>query len=150
MKSGLAAMIYAMKSGIGVRIIAIVNGVAAVLTVLFWGAVYVRLFAGHNLTDPVVRASAGATLGFLVGDLLWSVPLLAASVPGLWRSRPWGWLVGQMLNGLWVYSITVIWVRDLYARSLSPGAVLFAPFAIFALWATVHLWQVRDRFWVQE
>jgi hypothetical protein len=43
--------------------------------------------------------------------------------------------------------MTVIWVRDLYSGTLSPGAVVFAPFAAFAVWASVHLWRVRLRFW---
>jgi hypothetical protein len=131
----------------GVRVVAVVNTVAALLTVAFWALVYVRLFAVGAIADPVLRASAAATLGFMVGDLIWAVPLLVLSVPGLWRAKPSGWLLGQMANVLWVYSMTVIWVRDLYAGTLSPGAVVFAPFALFAAWATVHLWRVRDRFW---
>ena len=131
---------------IGVRAIAVINTVAALLTVAFWGLVYARLFAAGTITDPVLRASSAATVGFLVGDVVWAVPLLILSVPGLWRSSPSGWLFGQMVNVLWAYSMTVIWVRDLYSRSLSPGAILFAPFGLFALWAAVHLWHVRESF----
>jgi len=132
----------------GVTSIAVVNAVAGVVTLLFWGLVYLRLFAGSSIADPVLRASAAATLGFLVGDVVWAVPLLFLSVAGLWGLRDWGWLVAQMVNVLWVYSMTVVWVRDMYAGSISPGAVLFTPFAVIATWATVHLWRRRREFWV--
>jgi hypothetical protein len=131
---------------LGVRVIAVVNAVSAVVTVAFWGLVYIRLFGAGTITDPVVRASAAATLGFLVGDVVWALPLLIVSVAGLWRRRLWGWLSAQLVNVLWVYSMTVVWVRDVYAGSLSPGAVLFAPFTLFAFWATVYLWRSRDAF----
>jgi hypothetical protein len=130
----------------GVGTIAIVNAVAGVVTLLFWGLVFLRLFAGPTNPDPVVRASAAATLGFLVGDVVWAVPLLFLSVAGLRRRRDWGWLVAQMVNALWLYSMTVVWVRDVYAGSISPGAVLFTPFAVIAMWATMHLWKTRRAF----
>jgi hypothetical protein len=87
---------------VGARLVAVVNAVAAFLTVVFWGLVYVRLFAAGDIADPVRRASAAATLGFMVGDLIWAVPLLVISVPMLWRARPSGWLFGQMANVLWM------------------------------------------------
>jgi len=134
------------RTPLGVRVIAVINLVAAVITVTFWALVYARLFAPGPPADPVLRASSAATLGFLIGDIIWAVPLLALSVAGLWRLRPWGWLVAQMVNILWAYSMTVIWVRDVYAGQVSPGAILFTPFALFAVWATARLWKVRDRF----
>ncbi|MGA1795861.1 MAG: hypothetical protein ACMUIL_08365 [bacterium] len=126
--------------------IAVINAVAAALTLLFWTLAYIRFFAGAPIRDPVLRASAAATLGFLVGDLIWAVPVLILSVPGLWRCRDWGWSLAQAANVLWVYSLTAVWVRDLYAGRISPGAVLFTPFALVALWAIVYLWRTRDRF----
>ncbi len=133
----------------GIQIIATVNAVAAAVTLAFWSAVYLRLFAGQGIADAVGRAAAAATLGFLVGDIVWALPLLILSVPGVWRRRAWGWLAAQMVNVLWVYSMTVVWVRDAYAGTLSPGGLMFAPFAVFAMWAAVHLWRVRDEFWAQ-
>jgi hypothetical protein len=133
----------------GIQIIATVNAVAAAVTLAFWAAVYLRLFAGQGTADPVRRASSAATLGFLVGDLAWAVPLLILSVPGVWRKRAWGWFAAQAVNVLWFYSMTVVWVRDVYARTPSPGGLMFAPFALFAVWAAVHLWRVRDQFWAQ-
>jgi hypothetical protein len=134
----------------GIRAIAIVNGIGALLPAAFWTLGYLKLFAGRTITDPAERASAAATLGFLVGDVVWAVPLLALSVPGLWRLRSWGWLLAQMVNALWLYALTAIWVRDLYGGRVSPGAVLFTPFALFAAWAAIYLWRVRDRFWARE
>ncbi len=131
----------------GVRAIAIVNAVSAILTAAFWALVYLRLFAGAPIVDPVAHASAGATLGYLVGDIVWALPLLVISVPSLLRGRPSGWLFAQMINVLWWYSMTAVWVRDLYTGSISPGAVLFAPFALFSFWAAVYLWREREEFW---
>jgi hypothetical protein len=34
--------------------------------------------------------------------------------------------------------------------SLSPGNVIFLPFTLFAVWATIYLWQIRHLFWAKE
>lgn len=126
--------------------IAIVNGAAEVITFLFWVLVFLRLFRGAPPVDPALRASLSGTLGFLVGDVVWAVPLLLASAIGLRRGRSWGRDLALMVNALWVYSLTVIWVRDLHAGSVSPGALLFTPFALFAVWATFALRKHRRAF----
>ena len=106
------------RTPLGVRVIAVINLVAAVITVAFWALVYARLFAPGPPADPVLRASSAATLGFLIGDLIWAVPLLALSVAGLWRLRPWGWLVGA--DGQ--YPLGLLDDRHLGARRLRrPG-----------------------------
>lgn len=130
----------------GITVLAIVNGAACFLTVLFWALVYFRLFAPSPGMDPVMRASAAATLGFLVGDIVWAVPLLALGASGLWKMRQWGYLSAQMVNILWLYSLTVIWVRDLYAAKISPGAAVFTPFALIAACAVFYLWKSRKLF----
>jgi hypothetical protein len=132
---------------IGVSVISVINFLAAIITLVFWGLVYFRIFAQAQAMDPVLRASFAATLGFLVGDIVWAVPLLFLSWLGLWRLRDWGWLLAQIANGLWLYSMTVIWVRDLYAGTISPGALLFTPFTLVALWAAPYLWRKRSWFW---
>ena len=135
-----------IRRSAAVTTIAVVNAIAGVLTLLFWTVVYFRLFYGSPAVDSAMRASLSTTLGFLVGDVLWAVPLLFLSVVGLRRLRDWGWLLAQMVNVLWVYSMTVVWVRDLYAGSISPGAVVFTPFALVAVWATAYLWRARRDF----
>jgi len=50
-----------------------------------------------------------------------------------------------MTNALWVYSMTVVLIRDAYT-TLSPSAILFTPLAIIAVWATYYLWKRRDLF----
>jgi hypothetical protein len=130
----------------GVTAVAIINAVAAILTFAFWLLVFTRLFLGHRFPDAAARAAAAATAGYLVADLVWALPLLAFSVAGLLRLRGWGWLLAQMVNILWLYSLTAVWVRDLFAGVISPGAVLFLPFALVAAWATFYLWRVRSRF----
>lgn len=130
----------------GVTIVSIVNWIAASVTLGFWLLVYLRMFAGQSFEDPLLRTSAAATLGFGVGDLLWAVPLLVISAIGLWNRREWGLISAQMVNVLWIYSMTVIWVRDLFLEVLSPGAFLFTPFALFAIWACFYLWGHRREF----
>lgn len=132
----------------GVTIIAIINAVGFLVTLLFWGLVFFKHLvpAPGELTTATERANAATTYGFMIGDILWSAPLLFFATTGLWRPRPWGWMSAQMVNALWIYSMTVIWTRDAY-NAISPGALLFTPFAVAALWATFYLWNHRDLFW---
>ena len=129
-----------------ITVIAVVNIVAAVLTLAFWILVYVKLFSGEKMDGSIAPAALSATFGFLVGDLVWAVPLLVISAAGLLKCRAWGLLTAQMVNILWLYSMTAIWVRDLHAGMVSPGAVLFTPFALFAIWAIGFLWKRRGLF----
>ncbi len=130
----------------GITAIAIINAVAAILTLAFWLLVYVRLFLGGTFADAAARASAAATAGYLAGDVVWALPLLVFSVVGLLRLRDWGWLLAQMANILWLYSMTAVWVRDLFTGTVSPGAILFLPFVPVAVWATFYLWRQRFAF----
>ena len=50
-----------------------------------------------------------------------------------------------MANALWVYSMTVIPLRDAYT-TMSPGGILFIPFLVVAVWAIPYLWQRRRDF----
>lgn len=93
------------------------------------------------------RAQAATTRGFLIADVIWALPLLVLATLGIWHPRPWGWTAAQMVNILWLYSVTVVLIRDLYTGMLSPGTVCFLPFALFSLWAAVHLWRHRGLFW---
>ncbi len=135
----------------GLTAIASVNGIAFVITLLFWAFVYFEKLIPlpGSLVDPAQRANAATTYGFMIGDIVWSAPLLFFATIGLWRPRPWGWMSAQMVNALWVYSLTVIWIRDAYV-AVSPGALLFTPFALFAVWATYYLWKYRDLFWAED
>lgn len=130
----------------GVTALAVIHTIAAVLTFVFWVLVYLRLFTGGRPEDPALRSAYASTMGFLAGDVLYAVPLLAAAAAGLWRMREWGLLIAQMVNIMWIYSMTVIWVRDIYAGSVSPGAVLFTPFAAVSAWAVFYLWRERRAF----
>ena len=98
-----------------------------------------------DLTSLADRANSAATYGFMIGDMLYSVPLLGLAWLGLWRPESWGWLAAQMANGLWVYSMTVILLRDAYT-TMSPGGLLFIPFTLAAIWAIPYLWLHRRDF----
>lgn len=130
--------------------IAIINAAGFLVTVLIWGAVLLGRLVPMpgGIASTAERANAATTYGFLLGDLLWSAPLLLLAAAGLWRVRSWGWTAAQMVNALWLYSMTVIWVRDGYT-TISPGGVLFLPFTIAAIWATRVLWKQRAIFWTQ-
>lgn len=129
--------------------LAIINGIAFVMTILFWGLVYFEHLVPlpTELAVTAERANSATTYGFLVGDILWSAPLLYLAAVGLWRRKFWGWTAAQMVNALWVYSMTVLWMRDA-CTALSPGALLFTPFAVIAVWATYYLWNHRTMFGV--
>jgi hypothetical protein len=136
------------KRPTGISVIAIINGIACVITILFWAMVFFRHLVPWpgELTAVPERANAATTYGFLIGDILWSAPLLYLAAIGVWRLRPWGWTSAQMVNALWVYSMTVIWIRDAYTV-VSPGALLFTPFTLVAIWSTYYLWNKRGLFW---
>lgn len=130
-----------------ISIIAIINGIGLAVTILFWGMVYFKKLVPTpgDLTDTAERINAATTYGFMIGDIVWSVPLLLLAAVGLWRQRFWGWTAAQMANALWVYSMTIIWMRDAHTAA-SPGAYLFTPFALVAVWATYYLWHHRNLF----
>jgi hypothetical protein len=123
------------------------NALALILTILFWAAVFMKRLVPlpGGISGLPERANAATTYGFMVGDILWSVPLLMFAALGLRRRKFWGWTAAQMANILWIYSMTVIWIRD-GNTSVSPGAVLFTPFALLALWSIGYLWKHRHLF----
>jgi len=132
---------------LAITVIAVINAVGLVITIAFWLLVLLKHLVPTpgSLASPLERANAATTYGFLLGDFVWSVPLLFLAAVGLWRMRLYGWTAAQMANALWVYSMTVIWLRDAYTTP-SPGGVLFLPFALAAIWATVILWKQRALF----
>lgn len=132
----------------GVTVNAIINGVAFLLTLLFWGTVAFSKLVPYpsDVSGIPERANAATTWGFLIGDLAFSAPLLLLGTIGLLRPRPWGWTAAQMVNILWLYSMTIVLLRDAYT-SISPGGLLFAPFVPAAVWSMFYLWRQRKLFW---
>ncbi|MFZ1290410.1 MAG: hypothetical protein WAR79_09975 [Melioribacteraceae bacterium] len=131
----------------GITFLSIVNSVAFFITILFWGMVFFRRlvpFPGE-LSSLTERANSAVTYGFMIGDILYSAPLLLFSWFGLWRLKSWGWMSAQMANALWIYSMTIILLRDSYT-SMSPGGLLFIPFTIVAIWSIPYLWMRRKDF----
>ena len=132
----------------GVTVNAIINGVAFLLTILFWGAVAFSRLVPYpsDVSGIPERANAATTWGFLIGDLAFSAPLLLLGTIGLLKLRAWGWTAAQMVNILWIYSMTLVIMRDAYT-SISPGGVLFLPFVPAAVWSIFYLWRKRELFW---
>lgn len=135
----------------GVTFLAAVNAVGLVMTLLFWGFVFVKRLVPlpGSLAGAADRANAAVTYGFMIGDVAYSAPLLLAAVMGLWRLKSWGWLAAQVASALWIYSMTVILFRDAYTR-LSPGGLVFLPFAAVSVWAIPYLWRRRALFGVDS
>jgi hypothetical protein len=127
--------------------LAIVNAVGFFLTLVFWLLVFVKKLVPppNELAILSERVNAATTYGFGIGDLVWSLPLLFLAWIGLWRLRFWGWTAAQMTNALWIYSMTVILIRDAFTK-LTPGSVIFTPFALIAIWAIGYLWKQRKLF----
>lgn len=133
----------------GLTFLSIVNGIAFVITILFWGLVFFRHLVPSpwELSSLADRANSAVTYGFMMGDVLYSAPLLLMACLGLWRLTSWGWLAAQMANALWIYSMTVILFRDVFTI-LSPGGLLFIPFTLIAMWGIPYLWVRRRDFGV--
>ena len=134
------------RSG-GLIFLSIVNAVAFVVTILFWALVFFRRLVPlpGDLTSMPDRANSAVTYGFMIGDVLYSAPLLAMACLGIRRLKTWGWMAAQMVNILWIYSMTVILLRDAYT-TMSPGGLLFIPFTLVAVWAIPYLWKRRKDF----
>jgi len=135
-----------MREGVG-RLVAVVNVAGAALTLVFWGLAVLRLPPPWRVTAASERLNVATTYAFGAADLVWAVPLLVLSARGLWRRTALGWTLAQAVNILWLYSLSVIVLRDLLAGTLSPGTLLFLPFALFAAWAAVALWRERAAYW---
>ncbi len=134
------------RSG-GLTVVSLANAVALVITILFWGFVYINRLVpmAGDLTAAAERANSAVTFGFMIGDVIYSAPLLLLAWIGVWRLKSWGWMAAQMANALWLYSMTVILIRDAYT-SLSPGGLVFIPFVLLAVWAIPYLWLRRRDF----
>lgn len=127
--------------------LAIFNAVALVVTILFWGTVFFRRlvpFPGE-LISLADRANSAVTYGFMIGDMFYSAPLLLLAWHGLLRLKSWGWMAAQMVNALWIYSMTIVLLRDAYT-TISPEGLLFTPFMLVAVWAIPYLWIHRGKF----
>jgi hypothetical protein len=134
----------------GVKIIAVINGIAALLHLLFWIVVFIQLPSISSQSIAADKTNLANTYGFCIADLIWSVPLLLIGSIGLWRNKSIGWLAAHLANVLYWYSFTVIILRDLSSNSFAPGTILFLPFAVFAFWAAYYLWIKRGSFTKQK
>ncbi len=138
-------MEYLNKSAKWIKLIAIVNGIAAVLHLIFWTFVFLRLPRISTALTDLDKADLTVTYGLGLADLLWSVPFLIIGSIWLQKHRLVGWLAAQMANSLWWYSFTFILFRE-YHTYIRPGTILFLPFVLFSIWSTWYLWKVRSIF----
>jgi hypothetical protein len=134
------------KKDTGISIIIGINSFAFVLTAAFWLLVWNRMTQASFVEVFIDKGSRASTLGFMIADIAWALPLLLLSVLGLNRKKLWGWTAAQLVNVLWVYSVTAVMVRDVYLESVSPGSLLFLPFALLAVWQAWYLWKKRKLF----
>jgi hypothetical protein len=133
----------------GIKFISVINGFAAFLHLIFWILAFLHLSNSTSESSFAERANLGTTYGFGIADILWSITFLTIGSIGLWKLNPFGWLAAQFANVLYWYSLTVVLTKDLFTRSVSPGTILFLPFALFSVWAVFYLWKVRDNFFNQ-
>lgn len=131
---------------VGLTLIVGINALAFGITALFWLLVWQRLSQPSLIELFLDRGSRASTLGFLIADVVWALPLLLISVFGLLKKKLWGWTAAQMVNVLWWYSVTAVLVRDTQLDSVAPGSVLFLPFALLAVWQAWYLWRKRKMF----
>ena len=127
----------------GIKLIAVVNGIAAILHLLFWTAPLTRL----TLLIPSIQAPTNMDIATIYGlglaDLIWSIPLLAIGSIGLWKMKPIGWLAAQFVNVLYWYSHTLVITTSIISGNISFGMFVFVPFGLFSFWAAFHLWKTR-------
>lgn len=133
-------------STFGIKLIALINAIAALLHLLFWILAFTRLPSIISQSSAADRLNLATTYGFGIADIIWSVPVLFIASIGLWKNKLIGWLAAFLANILYWYSLTIVIIRDLSSDSISPGTILFLPFALFAFWAAYYLWKVRGSF----
>lgn len=132
------------------RFLSVWNGIAFGVTLLFWLLV---LFS-HRIPYPweefevVQRSAYAVTYGFAIGDLLYSLPLLLLGAIGLARKTSYGWTAAMIANALWIYSMTIIVLRDSFS-AFSPGCIVFIPFLVVAVLSTPWLWKNRQLYGIQ-
>jgi hypothetical protein len=131
---------------LGIKVISIMNGVAAMLHLLFWILAIIKLPALSRAVNIEQKINLATVYGFGIADLIFSVPFLLAGAFLLWKIKIQGWLAAQIANVLYWYSFTVILSRDISSGALAPGTIIFLPFALFSIWAAYHLWQVRGAY----
>lgn len=134
------------KSTKGIKLIASVNGAAAILHVVFWSFIFLRLTHVPTNIAEMDKTDLTVTYGLGIADLLWSVPFLFIGSIWLLKHLLIGWLAAQMANALWWYSFTFILFRE-YHTHIRPGTILFLPFALFSTWSAWYLWNVKDVFY---
>lgn len=137
---------FSIDRPVGVKVIIIVNSIAAVLHVIFWTSAFIKLPSPLTFDTFAERANMAVSYGFGFADLLWSIPLLGLSAYGLKKMKFWGWFTAQMVNMCWMYSFTVLLTKDLYTQILTPGTIIFLPFALFSIWITIYLWHQQKLF----
>jgi len=131
----------------GIKLISIINGIAAFIHLIFWIMAFIHLSKSGFESSLAEKANIATTYGFGIADILWSITFLTVGSIGLWKLKQFGWLAAQFANVLYWYSLTVVLTRDLFTNSISPGTVLFLPFALFSFWAAFYLWKVRNKFY---
>ncbi|MFC2088684.1 hypothetical protein ACFLSX_03705 [Calditrichota bacterium] len=129
-----------------IKLISIINGIAALLHLIFWILAFTRLPSISSFGTVSEQMNLATTYGFGIADIIWSVPFLLLGSIALWKNKLVGWMGAYFANVLYWYSFTVIILRDLTADSISPGTILFLPFALFAFWAAYYLWKVQSSF----
>ncbi len=77
---------FRLSRPLGVTVTALVNGVAAVLHLVFWSLAFLRLRSLER-EGSLDLGALRTTYGFGIADLVWSVPMLALGAVGLWRLR---------------------------------------------------------------
>ena len=127
----------------GIRVISVINGIAAVLHLLFWIFALIKLPELSKTGSIEAKVNLATVYGFGIADLVFSVPFLIIGSVALWKMKIQGWLSANIANVLYWYSFTVIFSRDLSSGSFAPGTLIFLPFALFSVWAAYYLWKAR-------
>ena len=131
---------------LGIKLIAVINGIAAVLHLTFWILAFLHLFKLPTPNSIAERANLATTYGFGLADIIWSITFLTVGSINLWKMKQTGWLAAQFANVLYWYSFTVILTKDSASNTISPGTIIFLPFAIFSFWVAYYLWNNRETF----
>jgi hypothetical protein len=130
----------------GLKTIINVNIIVAIITLLFWILILFKIYIFPDANLVMKNSAKASTFGYLIADLILAVPILVASISSLSKLKFSGWLLAQFANILWIYSLLSVWIRDLYAKEITPGDIIFLPLIPFSIWSIQYLWKNRNKF----
>ena len=91
------------RPGLGIKIIAVINGIAALLHIIFWIFAFIHLPSISYIESASEKINLATVYGFGLADIIWSVHFLFFGSLMLLKDKLIGWLCANFANVLYWY-----------------------------------------------